>query len=219
MAARVGRRQGLDGDDVSNTALLALVAGLIVARLWNAAQFWFVYADEPLLLFRPAAERLRARARPRRRAGGGLRLALAAAVGPAARAGRAVRGRARRGRRAGPRRPPHRRARRHADHVADWAKIISANRAIPSASIRAAGLGLATILLWWQASRLSTGRLLWGALLAYALVRLAADGFVDVALSEALLVGSLRLSQVSRWGWRWWRVWGWVGMRRGVSRQ
>ena len=26
-------------------------AGVVVARLWNAAQFWYIYAEEPLLLF------------------------------------------------------------------------------------------------------------------------------------------------------------------------
>ncbi|MFZ1770785.1 MAG: prolipoprotein diacylglyceryl transferase family protein, partial [Caldilinea sp.] len=37
-------------DDVWNTGLLAVLAGLIVARLWNVFQFWYVYAAEPTLI-------------------------------------------------------------------------------------------------------------------------------------------------------------------------
>jgi len=49
-AGRFGRRLGLRTDDVWNTGLLAVLAGLIVARLWNVFQFWYVYAAEPLLI-------------------------------------------------------------------------------------------------------------------------------------------------------------------------
>ena len=49
-AGRFGRRIGLRTDDVWNTGLLALLAGLIVARLWNVAQFWYVYSAEPSLI-------------------------------------------------------------------------------------------------------------------------------------------------------------------------
>ena len=195
MAARVGRRRGLNGDDVGNTALLALVAGLIVARLWNAAQFWFVYADEPLLLLsvRPSGFALapglvaalvagyawlwRQRLDP-------LRVLAALAVG--ALGGAAVLD--------------------LAAHLTGELVGTVTNSPLgqnyfgatrhPTGFYRAAGLFLGTIFLWWRASRLSTGRLLWSVVLAYALVRLAADGFVDAALSEAALVGSLRASQV-----------------------
>ena len=51
VAARSGRRLGLRSDDVWNTGLLALLAGVIVARLWTVYQFWYVYAAEPLLIF------------------------------------------------------------------------------------------------------------------------------------------------------------------------
>lgn len=51
MAARSGRRLGLHADHVWNTGLLALLAGVVAARLWNAAEFWYIYAEEPLLLF------------------------------------------------------------------------------------------------------------------------------------------------------------------------
>ena len=49
-AGRFGRRLGLRTDDVWNTGLLALLAGLIVARLWNVIQFWYVYSAEPTLI-------------------------------------------------------------------------------------------------------------------------------------------------------------------------
>jgi phosphatidylglycerol:prolipoprotein diacylglycerol transferase len=50
-AARAGKRLGLRADDVWNTGLLALLAGVIAARLWNVVEFWYVYAAEPLLIF------------------------------------------------------------------------------------------------------------------------------------------------------------------------
>ena len=49
-AARFGRRFGLRSDDVWNAGLLAVLTGLIVARLWNVIQFWYVYAAEPQLI-------------------------------------------------------------------------------------------------------------------------------------------------------------------------
>ena len=52
-AARFGRRLGLRADDVWNAGLVALFAGLIVARLWNVIQFWYIYAPEPALIFSP----------------------------------------------------------------------------------------------------------------------------------------------------------------------
>lgn len=56
IAGRFGRRLGLSTDDVWNTGLLALLAGLVVARLWNVIEFWPVYADEPglILSLRPS---------------------------------------------------------------------------------------------------------------------------------------------------------------------
>ena len=49
-AARFGKRLRLNGDDVWNLGLVALLAGLIVARLWNVIQFWHVYRAEPMLI-------------------------------------------------------------------------------------------------------------------------------------------------------------------------
>lgn len=53
IAGRTGRRFRLHADDVWNTGLLALLAGLIVARFWTIIQFWPVYRAEPMLIFSP----------------------------------------------------------------------------------------------------------------------------------------------------------------------
>lgn len=50
-AARYSRRVGGHPDEVWNTGLLAVLAGLIVARLFHVVQFWAIYAAEPLLVF------------------------------------------------------------------------------------------------------------------------------------------------------------------------
>ena len=49
-AGRYGRKLGLRVDDVWNTGLIAVLVGLIVARLWNVSQFWPVYVAEPWLV-------------------------------------------------------------------------------------------------------------------------------------------------------------------------
>jgi len=51
VTARFGRRYGLDSDELWNFGLLALIAGLIVARLWHVVQFWPIYRTDPLLMF------------------------------------------------------------------------------------------------------------------------------------------------------------------------
>lgn len=48
--SRYGQRLGLNSDDVWNVGMVALTAGLVVARLWNVVQFWGVYSTEPLLI-------------------------------------------------------------------------------------------------------------------------------------------------------------------------
>jgi len=53
VAARVGHRFGLRPDDVWNTGLIAIVAGLIVARLWNVIQFADIYRNDPWLIISP----------------------------------------------------------------------------------------------------------------------------------------------------------------------
>lgn len=51
IAGRYGRRLGIHPDDIWNVGLIALAAGLIVARLWNVFQFWYIYQSEPVLIF------------------------------------------------------------------------------------------------------------------------------------------------------------------------
>ena len=50
IASRYGRKLGLHPDDVWNTALIGLAAGLIVARVWNVFQFC-TSIGEPSLIF------------------------------------------------------------------------------------------------------------------------------------------------------------------------
>jgi phosphatidylglycerol:prolipoprotein diacylglycerol transferase len=50
VAGRFGRRLHLAIDDVWNTGLLATLATVIVARLWNVIQFWGAYSAEPWLI-------------------------------------------------------------------------------------------------------------------------------------------------------------------------
>ncbi len=50
VTGRYGRRLGLSPDDLWNTGLLALLAGLVVARLWNIIEFGDIYLSEPTLI-------------------------------------------------------------------------------------------------------------------------------------------------------------------------
>lgn len=50
LASRYGRRLGLHPDTAWNVGMIAIVAGLIVARLWSVVQFWYVYAAQPILI-------------------------------------------------------------------------------------------------------------------------------------------------------------------------
>lgn len=50
IAGRYGRRLGISVDTIWNIGLIAILAGLIVARLWNVIQFWPVYIAEPWLI-------------------------------------------------------------------------------------------------------------------------------------------------------------------------
>ncbi len=53
VAARAGRHFGLRPDDLWNTGMIALLAGLIVARLWNVIQLRDIYAADPWLILSP----------------------------------------------------------------------------------------------------------------------------------------------------------------------
>lgn len=47
--ARIGAKQLLNPDQVTNAGFIALASGIIVARLWHVVQFWAIYREEPLL--------------------------------------------------------------------------------------------------------------------------------------------------------------------------
>lgn len=53
---RYGRRAKLSADELWNVGLVALLTGLVVARLWNVLRFWDIYVADPLLIvsFRPS---------------------------------------------------------------------------------------------------------------------------------------------------------------------
>src|SRR5947208_16973765 len=50
VAGRYGKRLGLAVDDLWNSGLLALLAALLVARLWDVIQYSDIYLAEPQLL-------------------------------------------------------------------------------------------------------------------------------------------------------------------------
>jgi prolipoprotein diacylglyceryltransferase len=53
VAARTGARQNIDPDQTLTAGMSAVLAGLIVARLWSVVQFWEIYQQDPLLAFSP----------------------------------------------------------------------------------------------------------------------------------------------------------------------
>jgi prolipoprotein diacylglyceryltransferase len=190
-AARAGRRLGLRSDDVWNTGLLALLAGVIVARLWNVYQFWYVYAAEPLLIFslRPSGYALwpglvaaliaayvyllRSALHP---------LVMAAAFAP----GMLVAG--------------------VFLNVGDyltgvltglpsdlpWALPYFGEMQHPVALYRAVGLIIVLILVWWRLDRNRPQRTLYLAGLGWGIVHLVADGFA----ANAPMTGLFRTSQL-----------------------
>ncbi|MEM7126335.1 MAG: prolipoprotein diacylglyceryl transferase family protein [Chloroflexota bacterium] len=50
MMGRYGRRDGHSVDALWNVGLVALLTGLVVARLWNVSRFWEIYLADPLLI-------------------------------------------------------------------------------------------------------------------------------------------------------------------------
>lgn len=190
-AARSGRRLGLHVDDVWNTGLLALLAGVIVARLWNVVQFWYVYAQEPLLVFslRPSgfaplpgliaavlvgyAWLLRSAVHPLPMlaafASGSLTAGVFFNVGGYLTG--AVTGLA---------------------SDLPWALPFYGEMQHPAGLYRAAGLTVALVVVFSQLDRTHPQRTLYHALLGWGLVYLAADASV----ANASLLGPLRLSQL-----------------------
>jgi phosphatidylglycerol:prolipoprotein diacylglycerol transferase len=190
VAARSGRRLGLHADDVWNTGLLALLAGVIVARLWNVSQFWYVYAEEPLLIFslRPSgfallpgliaamlagyAYLLRSALSP---------LTIAAAFAPGAltagvflNVGDYLTG-----------------AVTGLPSDLPWALPYFGEMQHPAALYRAAGLIVTLVVVLWRLDRTRPQATIALALLGWGLVHLAADAFV----ANAPLLGPLRLGQ------------------------
>lgn len=191
LAGRTGRRLGIHTDDVWNTGLLALLAGLIVARLWTIIQFADLYRAEPLLIlslrpsgFAPgpgiAAALVAAYANLVRLALDPKRMAAAFAVGllggaiviniSAFLTGAAL----------------------GAVSTAPWAARHFLERVHPVGLYRAAGLGLVLALCLLTLERTRPLRTLWLALLGAALVYLLADAW----LASPALWGVLRRSQV-----------------------
>ncbi len=191
VAGRAGRRFGLHADDVWNTGLMALVAGLIVARLWTIIQFWPVYLDEPLLIvsLRPSgfafwpgvtAALVAAFAWMVRRALDPARVGAALAMGLVAGGvvinisnylTGAVVGQ---------------------PSSAPWAVRSFSEIVHPVGLYRALGLALVLLLLWASADAQRPVRTIWLAVLGYALVHLVADAWVR----DAALLGAFHQSQV-----------------------
>ena len=190
-AGRFGRRFGLRTDNVWNTGLLAVLAGLIVARLWNVFQFWYVYAAEPALIFslRPSGFALwpgliaafaAAYAYLLRRALSPARIAAAFSVGALMAAGiLAV-----------------------SDYLTGailglpsdlpWARPYFGEMQHPAALYRAVGFLLSIVVIWLFANPQRPGRIVGYAALAAGLVVLVADAFA----ASSAVTGSLRTSQL-----------------------
>ncbi|RIK41125.1 MAG: hypothetical protein DCC55_12940 [Chloroflexi bacterium] len=191
ISSRYGRRLGLAADDVWNTGMIALLAGLVVARLWNVVQLWPIYLDEPglILSLRPSgfalvpgvvAALLAAYANLLRRALDPVRMAAAFAVGALAggvvlSAGAYLTGSV-------------------VGTASDvpWALPYFGERRHPVALYQALLIWLLFTVLLLRRGRDRPGRTILLAGWGYALIRLCTDAFVD----EPVLIGSLRQSQV-----------------------
>lgn len=190
-AGRFGRRFRLAPDDIWNTGLVALLAGLIVARLWNVLQFWDIYSAEPLLVFslRPGgfalwpgvvAALVAAYANLLRRALSPLRMAAAYTVGVLAGAtvlnvsafltGAVV----------------------GLPSDLPWAVNYFGQMVHPAALYRALGILLVLVWVWLDADGAAPGRTVLKAIFGFSLVHLAADAYV----AEPAVFGLLRRSQL-----------------------
>ncbi len=191
IAARFGHRLGLSSDDIWNTGLLSLAAGLIVARLWNVIQFRDIYASQPLLIFslRPSGYVLLPGAIAAlivgylflmRKAMDPTPTAAAFSVGAVAAAAilnvgfflsGAVVGTA---------------------SDLPWAVSYYGQQVHPVGLYRALGFALLTFLLWQTRRPERPLRTLWLAGFGYSLLRLFTDGFV----ADADMIGQFRAGQV-----------------------
>jgi phosphatidylglycerol:prolipoprotein diacylglycerol transferase len=190
-AGRFGRRLGLRTDDVWNAGLLAVLAGLIVARLWHVFQFWYVYAAEPTLIvsLRPsgfalwpglAAAFVAGYAYMLRRALSPVRIAAAFAVGALMAASvLAV-----------------------SDYLTGailglpsdlpWARPYYGAMQHPAALYRAVGFLISIVVIWLFADPQRPGRTVGYVALAAGLVVLGADAFA----ANSPVTGALRISQL-----------------------
>jgi prolipoprotein diacylglyceryltransferase len=191
LAGRYGRRLGVHLDDTWKVGLIALAAGLIVARLWNVFQFWYIYQSEPVLIFslRPSGFELwpgliagftAGYAYLLWRALDPVRVAAALAVGCVA--GSVIMG------------------------ISGFATgtmlgmVTTSPLALPYFNemrhpvglYQAAAGALLFVYLWFFADQQRPARVLLLAILGYSLIRLISDGF----LAESALLGGLRVSQI-----------------------
>jgi len=190
-AGRYGRRLGLAADDVWNTGMLALLAGLVVARLWNVIQFVDIYLAEPglLLSLRPSgfvllpgvvAALVVAYAYLLRKALDPLRVTSAFAMGALAAGILLNIGAFLTGTTVG------------MPGNAPLALPYFGELRYPAALYQAAGIATLLVILWITQTGLRPGRTLLLVALGYSLVRLFADGFVD----RTPLLGEFRVSQI-----------------------
>jgi phosphatidylglycerol:prolipoprotein diacylglycerol transferase len=192
-AARFGRRFGLRSDDVWNAGLLGVLAGFIVARLWNVIQFWYVYAAEPLLIFslRPSGfallpglvgTALAVYAYLLYRALDPLRMAAALGVGALITAGILAVGDYLTGAVTG------------LPSDLPWALPYFGEMQHPVGFYRAVGFAVALVLVWLLTDPARPGRTLLLVGLSFGVVHLLADGF----LANAETIGPFRTTQF--WG-------------------
>ncbi|MDI9546862.1 MAG: prolipoprotein diacylglyceryl transferase [Chloroflexota bacterium] len=191
IASRYGRKLGLHPDDVWNTALIGLAAGLIVARVWNVFQFWHIYRVEPSLIFslRPSgfefwpgviAAFIGGYAYLLYRALDPVRIGASLAVGMLGGAAvQAVSG--------------------HLTggilglvSTAPWAQPYFGEFRHPAGLYLALGLALLAVAIWLRGPSQHPDRVFLLAVLGYSLMRLFVDGFRD----GMDLIGSMRAAQV-----------------------
>ena len=191
IAGRYALRLGIHPDDLWNVGLIVLASALIVARLWNVFQFWYIYQNEPLLIFsiRPSgfafwpglvAALIGGYAYLLRRALDPVQVAAALAVGLVAGSivisisGFAT------GTLLG------------TVSDAPWALPYFGESRHPVGLYRALGSLILCVLLWLRADAQRPGRVVLLALLGYSLIRLVTDGF----LADAPTLGGIRTSQL-----------------------
>jgi phosphatidylglycerol:prolipoprotein diacylglycerol transferase len=192
VAGRYARRTVMHPDDLWNIGLIALAAGLIVARLWNVFQFWPIYRAEPILIFslRPSGFALWPglvaavvggylyllyRALDPLRTGAALAVGLLAGGMILAVSGHATG------------------AILGTPSAAPWALPYFGEPRHPVGLYQAVGLAFLWLVVWIAVDVRQPARVILVSLLGYSLLRLLTDGFVD----SSALIGPFRVSQVA----------------------